>query len=95
MHESTLKCWIDAKNIKVLGIRISKRVTAKWIAYLITNMCVGFENWAYFRYFGTALTNQNCLYEEIKSRLNSPNACYIYVYSSSYSCFVSKCKTEC
>jgi hypothetical protein len=31
MHESTLKCWINEKNIEGLGIRTSKRVTAKWI----------------------------------------------------------------
>jgi len=29
-----------------------------------------------FKYLGTTLTNQNCTAEEIKSRLNSGNACY-------------------
>jgi hypothetical protein len=33
-----------------------------------------FENVA--RYLGTALTNQNDIHDEIKSRLNSGNACY-------------------
>jgi hypothetical protein len=28
-----------------------------------------------FKYFGTTLTNQNSIHEEIKSRLNSGNAC--------------------
>jgi hypothetical protein len=35
-----------------------------------------FENVAKFKYFGTALTNKACMHEEIKSRLNSKNACY-------------------
>jgi hypothetical protein len=31
---------------------------------------------AKFRYLETTLTDQNCMQEEIKSRLNSENACY-------------------
>jgi hypothetical protein len=32
-----------------------------------------------FKYLGTAVTNRNYIQEEIKSRLNSGNACYHWV----------------
>jgi hypothetical protein len=35
-----------------------------------------FENVAKFRYLGMTITNQNLMQEEIKSRLNTSNACY-------------------
>jgi hypothetical protein len=35
-----------------------------------------FESGAKFKYFGTTLKHQNDIYNEIKIRLNSGNACY-------------------
>jgi hypothetical protein len=49
-----------------------------------------FGNIATFKYFGTTLTNQNDIRDEIKSRLNSGNACYYSVQNLLSSRLISK-----
>jgi hypothetical protein len=49
-----------------------------------------FEMVEQFQCLGTALTNQNCIHEKIKSRLRSGNACYHLVQSVLSSSLLSK-----
>ena len=58
-------------------------------------MCVRFDNSTFetveeFKYLGTTLTNQNCVAEEIKSRVSSGNACYHSVQNLLSSSLLSK-----
>jgi hypothetical protein len=49
-----------------------------------------FKGVAIFRYLATRLTDQNCMQEEIKSRLNSGNACCYSVQSHLFSRLLSR-----
>jgi hypothetical protein len=48
------------------------------------------ENVAKFKYLGTTLTDENDIPDEIKSRLNSGNACYHSVQNLLSSRLISK-----
>ena len=45
---------------------------------------------ANFKYLGTGLTNNNCIYDEVKVRLNSGNAWYHLVQNLLSSCLLYK-----
>jgi hypothetical protein len=49
-----------------------------------------FERMEEFKYFGTTLTYQNYIRENIKNRLNSGNGCYHSVQNLLSSCLLSK-----
>jgi hypothetical protein len=54
---------------------MSRHQTAGQINYIrVANK--SFEKVAKLKYLGATLTDQNCIHEEIISRLNSGNACY-------------------
>jgi glycerol-3-phosphate O-acyltransferase len=96
---------IIQKNTKVLldaSKEVGLEVNPKKSNYMLVSRCqkagqrqsievgnMSFESMAKFKYLRTTLTDQNCIHEEIKSRLNSGNACYHSVQSLLSSCLLS------
>jgi hypothetical protein len=70
---------LEVNSEKTKYILMSRKKAGKNYSIKITNM--SFEGVAKFKYFGTTLTDQNCMQEEIKSRFISGNACYHSVQS--------------
>jgi hypothetical protein len=69
---------VDQEETKYMLMSHSQKIGQKH-SMKIANR--SFEDVEKFKYLGTARTNQNCMHDEIKSRLNSGNACYHFFQS--------------
>jgi hypothetical protein len=69
---------VNPEKTKYMLMSHSQKIRQKY-SIKIANR--SFEGVGKFKYLGTTLTYQNCMHEEIKSRLHSGNACYHSVQS--------------
>jgi hypothetical protein len=69
---------VNPEETKYMSISRSQTIVQK---HSIKIQNRSFEDVATFKYLGTTPTDQNCVHEEIKSRLNLENACYHSVQS--------------
>jgi hypothetical protein len=68
------KVGLEVNSEKTKYMLMSRKKAGQKHSIKIANK--SFKDVAKFKYLGKALTDQNCMQEDIKSRLNSGNACY-------------------
>jgi hypothetical protein len=81
---------IDRQNSVLISRTVSLHFATRWQRQSIKRANRSFEDVVKFKYLATTLTDQNCIHEQIKSRLNSGNACYHSVQSLLSSRLLSK-----
>ena len=81
-------CLHHGSCLMIMWVAISQ----EWICkiYLIYGITASFESVAKFKYLGTTLTYQYRVHDEIRSRLNCRNACYLSVWNLLSSHLLSK-----
>jgi hypothetical protein len=66
---------LEVNSEKTKYMFMSRHQTAGQSNYIWVNN-KSFEKVAKIKYLGSILTDKNCIHDEIRSRLNSGNACY-------------------
>jgi hypothetical protein len=76
--DASKEICLEVNSEKAKYMFMSRHQTAGQSNYIrVANK--SFEKVAKFKYLGSTSTDQNCIHEEIRSRLNSGNACYYAV----------------
>jgi hypothetical protein len=78
---------VNPEDTKYMLMSRSQKIGQKHSMKIVNR---SFEDVAKFKYLGSMLTDQNCMHEEINSRLNSGNGCYHLVQSLLSLCLPSR-----